>query len=165
MTIYYAFDLLAEHDRDWRPEPYHLRRQRLHELFAGVTPPLQLVPATDNRDEALRWLDPSSALVGIEGLLVKARDQAYRAGRTADWRKIRSVGRGPTWRAVLAGEWVDAVRDGCGTRDEQRTACRSQGLLCTPGPRRGSADHRHDIRATIARRSAIPMPGGPSKTS
>lgn len=83
VTIYYiAFDLLAEQERDWRPQPYYQRRRRLEEVFAGVAPPLQLIPATDNQQTALRWLDPSSALVGIEGLLVKARDQPYRAGRT-----------------------------------------------------------------------------------
>jgi ATP-dependent DNA ligase len=86
-----AFDLLAEQERDWRPEPYDQCRRRLEELFAGVAPPLQLVPATDDQEEALRWLDPSSALVGIEGVLVKARDQPYRAGRTGAWRKVRRM--------------------------------------------------------------------------
>jgi ATP dependent DNA ligase-like protein len=90
VTIYYiAFDLVAAEDRDWRPEPYRRRRARLEELFTGVAPPLQLSPSTTDQDEALQWLDPSSALVGIEGVLVKARDQPYRAGRTGDWRKIR----------------------------------------------------------------------------
>jgi ATP-dependent DNA ligase len=62
-----AWDLLVEGDRDWRPEPHRRRRTRLEELFTGVAPPLQLSPSTTDQDEALQWLAPSSALVGIEG--------------------------------------------------------------------------------------------------
>jgi ATP-dependent DNA ligase len=87
----FAFDLLAEGDRDWRPEPHRVRRARLEALFTGVLPPLQLMPCATDRDEALPWLDRSSALVGVEGLVLKRRDQPYRAGRTGDWRKIRQT--------------------------------------------------------------------------
>jgi ATP-dependent DNA ligase len=92
IVIYYvAFDLLAERDRDWRPERQDHRRSRLEELFARVEPPLQLMPRTTELEQALPWLDRSNAQVGVEGLVVKARDQPYRAGRTGDWRKIRST--------------------------------------------------------------------------
>jgi ATP-dependent DNA ligase len=90
ITIYYiAFDLLSEGKRDWRPEPLHGRRERLEELFSGVAPPLQLMPNTTDRDEALRWLDPANVHVGIEGVVVKTADQPYRPGRTGDWLKVR----------------------------------------------------------------------------
>jgi ATP-dependent DNA ligase len=116
VTIYYiAFDLLAERDRDWLPEPQDQRRSRLEELFTDVEPPLQLMPRTTEQDQALPWLDRSNAQVGVEGLVVKARHQPYRAGRTGDWRKIRSVGSRATCRAVLAGEQLASVRDGCST--------------------------------------------------
>src|SRR5690348_13428569 len=49
------------------------------------------MPRTTKRDQALPWLDRSNAQVGVEGLVVKARNQPYRAGRTGDWRKIRST--------------------------------------------------------------------------
>lgn len=92
IVIYYvAFDLLAERDRDWRPEHQDRRRRRLEELFIRVEPPMQLMPRTTEREQALPWLDRSNAQVGVEGLVVKARDQPYRAGRTGDWRKIRST--------------------------------------------------------------------------
>jgi ATP-dependent DNA ligase len=90
ITIYYiAFDLLAEATRDWRPEPYHQRRQQLEDLFDGVAPPLQLMPNTTDQGESMRWMDPTNAQVGIEGVVVKTADQPYRAGRTGDWLKIR----------------------------------------------------------------------------
>ena len=47
------------------------------------------MPNTTDRAEAMRWLDPANALVGIEGVVVKTADQPYRAGRTGDWRKVR----------------------------------------------------------------------------
>jgi bifunctional non-homologous end joining protein LigD len=93
VTIYYVtFDLIFEDDRDWRPQPYRARRLRLEQLLAGIEPPLQLSPATTDQKQAMQWLNPAMAHRGIEGILVKDRDKPYRAGRTGDWRKIRSVG-------------------------------------------------------------------------
>jgi ATP-dependent DNA ligase len=57
-------------------------------VFTDVAPPLQLMPRTTEQDQALPWLDRSNAQVGVEGLVVKARNQPYRAGRTGHWRKI-----------------------------------------------------------------------------
>jgi ATP-dependent DNA ligase len=57
ITIYYiAFDLLAEDQTDLRQEPYHQRRALLEHHFAGVQPPLQLIPSTTDHTAALRWM-------------------------------------------------------------------------------------------------------------
>jgi hypothetical protein len=130
VTIYYVtFDLITEDDRDWRPEPYRARRRRLEQLLAGVEPPLQLTPATTDQNQAMQWLNPVMAHSGIEGFLVKDREKPYRVGRTGDWRKVRSVGQGATYRAVLTGEQLDAVRDGCSSLDGPWRACRSQSCM------------------------------------
>lgn len=90
IDIYYvAFDLLAEDDQDLRQRPYLHRRERLVSRLAGVSPPVQLVPATADRDEALAWMRPELADVGIEGVVAKDAGRPYRAGRTGDWRKTR----------------------------------------------------------------------------
>jgi ATP-dependent DNA ligase len=90
VAIYYvAFDLLAAGDVDLRGEPYRVRRAALAERFAGVRPPLQLVPSTSDRDEAMQWMRPAAATIGIEGVVAKDASQPYRAGRSGDWRKIR----------------------------------------------------------------------------
>ncbi|WIX82838.1 hypothetical protein QRX50_19685 [Amycolatopsis carbonis] len=90
-VIYYvAFDLLAEGHRDHRSSTYQQRRARLEQLMHGVPPPLQLMPATTDRDQAMTWMDPACARVGIEGVVVKPPGKPYRPGR-ADWIKVRST--------------------------------------------------------------------------
>jgi ATP-dependent DNA ligase len=90
IDIYFiAFDVLADGADDLRRQPYRDRRERLVLRLAGVRPPVQLVPATADRDEALTWMRPELADVGIEGVVAKHADRPYRAGRTGDWRKIR----------------------------------------------------------------------------
>lgn len=114
-AIYYvAFDLLADGEVDLRSESYRIRRAALEARFAGVGPPLQLVPSTTNRTEAMQWMRPEAAHVGIEGIVAKDTTKPYRAGRTGDWRKIR--------QKIV----VDAVVVGC-----RRCAGPARG----PGPR------------------------------
>lgn len=90
VTIYYvAFDLLAANTRDLRGDVYRVRRERLEGLFANAAPPLQLVPSTPDRDTALAWMRGEVAEIGIEGVVAKLVDRAYRPGRTGDWVKTR----------------------------------------------------------------------------
>ncbi|MFD3455670.1 ATP-dependent DNA ligase [Streptomyces sp. NPDC058691] len=84
---YAAFDLLAAGGTDLRGRPYDERRAALTTLLAPLGPPLQPVPMTTERDEALHWY-ASLAASGIEGLVVKGRAQRYRPGRR-DWLKLR----------------------------------------------------------------------------
>ena len=92
VTIYYtAFDLLADETGDLRGRPYRDRRALLEQRLAAVTPPLQLVPATPDPDAAAAWLAPEVADLGIEGVVAKKASEPYRAGRTGDWRKVRST--------------------------------------------------------------------------
>ncbi|WP_167384537.1 hypothetical protein [Amycolatopsis tolypomycina] len=75
VTIYFvAFDLLADSTTDLRSKRYRERRARLEQLFAGVTPPLQLAPSTTDRAAALAWMQPEVSAVGIEGIVAKLQD-------------------------------------------------------------------------------------------
>lgn len=90
VAIYYVvFDLLADGEADLRGEPFRVRRSVLEERFAAVRPPLQLAPATGDRGEAMQWMRPDAATIGIEGIVAKDVTKPYRPGRTGDWRKIR----------------------------------------------------------------------------
>lgn len=90
VVYYVAFDLLAEGDRDYRSAANQDRRARLEQLMTRARPPLQLVTRTTNRDEAMDWMQPHAAALGIEGVVVKRLDRPYRAGRS-DWIKVRST--------------------------------------------------------------------------
>ncbi|MGW1468478.1 ATP-dependent DNA ligase [Streptomyces sp. NPDC002308] len=85
---YVVWDVL-EHPvhGDVRGRPYTERRALLLDLLAGVGPPIQVTPSTDDRALALLWQE---ALVdqGVEGLVVKAGSAAYPSG-TRGWVKVR----------------------------------------------------------------------------
>ncbi|MGV2919586.1 ATP-dependent DNA ligase [Streptomyces alfalfae] len=84
---YAAFDLLAEGGDDCRRLPYAERRARLVRLLAPWGPPLQAVPSTTDRDTALTWYETLPE-TGVEGLVAKRLDGAYRSGTRA-WLKLR----------------------------------------------------------------------------
>lgn len=81
------FDVLALDGTDLRRSPYEERRRTLTELLAPLGPPLQTVPMTTDRDEAVGWYEGLAA-IGIEGLVVKGLAQPYRP-RRRDWLKLR----------------------------------------------------------------------------
>ncbi|MBM7173649.1 AAA family ATPase [Streptomyces sp. G44] len=84
---YAAFDLLAEGGEDCRRLPYAQRRARLVRLLAPWGPPLQAVPSTTDRQLALTWYETLPE-TGVEGLVIKRLDSAYRGGTRA-WLKLR----------------------------------------------------------------------------
>jgi ATP-dependent DNA ligase len=95
-----AFDLLAAEGVDVRQQPLSLRRALLETLLDGVPPPLQLVPQTDDADEARDWLaEYAENPVGIEGVVVKGSASRYLPGRR-EWAKLRLR---DTVEAVVAG--------------------------------------------------------------
>ena len=70
LASYVAFDVLQLAGRDLAAEPLRVRRRRLEALLPGLSPPLQITPATRDFDTARQWLsDYAAAGVGIEGLL------------------------------------------------------------------------------------------------
>ncbi|MGW6877418.1 ATP-dependent DNA ligase [Streptomyces xanthophaeus] len=85
-----AFDLLAHPDPalgDVRGHPYVERRRLMLELLQDVSPPIQAVPATDDRETALIWFQALQGQ-GIEGIVAKRGASPYRGGQRL-WEKIR----------------------------------------------------------------------------
>ncbi|MFJ3083002.1 DNA ligase [Streptomyces halstedii] len=72
---------------DCRTLPYTQRRTHLLDLLADVPPPIQAVPATDDRDVAVAWYEGLHAQ-GIEGVVAKRGSSGYPSGRRG-WVKIR----------------------------------------------------------------------------
>ncbi|GGV45515.1 ATP-dependent DNA ligase [Streptomyces spectabilis] len=84
-----AFDVIVDRGQDRRGWPYHRRRALLEDLVAPIGPPLQVVPMTRDRAQALAWLaDEDLAAAGVEGVLAKPWTQAYPGGRRG-WLKLR----------------------------------------------------------------------------
>ncbi|MEW1760524.1 DNA ligase [Streptomyces cyaneofuscatus] len=82
-----AWDLLAHAELgDVRSRPYVERRALLLDALKDVGPPLQVVPATNDRDTALLWYEALRSQ-GVEGLVAKHTTSTYRAARI--WRKVR----------------------------------------------------------------------------
>jgi ATP-dependent DNA ligase len=82
-----AFDLLAVAGPDIRGVPLSGRRELLEALAADWRPPLNLSPATMDRELAKRWFEEMPA-TGIEGLLIKGAAQTYDGGRRI-WSKVK----------------------------------------------------------------------------
>ncbi|MFE2973409.1 DNA ligase [Streptomyces sp. NPDC059258] len=85
---YAVWDVLEDPDRGQVTGlPYTERRQLLVDLIGHLGPPIQAVPATDDRDVALAWFDGLQEQ-GIEGVVCKKGTAPYPLGRRA-WLKVR----------------------------------------------------------------------------
>jgi DNA ligase-1 len=96
-AVFVAYDLLEHGGQDWRPLPLAQRRAALEGLLQGrlrLSPALSL-PAW----EQLEALRQQAAAVGAEGLMLKALDSPYQAGRR----------RGSWWKHKRDPYTLDAV--------------------------------------------------------
>lgn len=127
-VVVLAYDLLEWEGHDWRSRPQHERRTQLEQLIdACRSPVLMPSPVIQGKN----WLDldtqrEASRSLGVEGMMLKARDSLYGVGRTKDmgvWWKWKvdpfSVDavliyaqRGHGRRASLYSDYTFAVWDG-----------------------------------------------------
>ncbi|KTC59308.1 ATP-dependent DNA ligase [Pseudomonas savastanoi] len=127
-VVVLAYDLLEWQGDDWRSRPQHERRTQLETLIESVqSEVLMPSPLLTCKD----WLDlatqrEASRSLGVEGMMLKARDSLYGVGRTKDmgvWWKWKidpfSVDavliyaqRGHGRRASLYSDYTFAVWDG-----------------------------------------------------
>ncbi|WP_353962590.1 DNA ligase [Streptomyces sp. NBC_00378] len=87
---YVCWDVLQHPDPaigDCRSRPYTERSAFLLQLLSDVGPPIQAVPASDDRDVAMLWYDTLREQ-GIEGIVCKRGGAGYPSGRRG-WAKVR----------------------------------------------------------------------------
>lgn len=98
-VVLYAFDVLAQGDRDLRPLALVERRERLEKVLVGAGEALRLSEAFDDPVALLAELE----VIGVEGIVSKRRDAPYPAGTRSGWVKVKTA----SWRAAHAdrGEW------------------------------------------------------------
>jgi ATP-dependent DNA ligase len=82
-AAYVAFDLLAEGDESLMESPLAERRER---LLKAVGKPIEVTPATDDREAAAVWLTGHS-----EGVVAKKADSPYLPGERSPMVKIKRV--------------------------------------------------------------------------
>ena len=127
-VVVLGYDLLEWQGEDWRSRPQAERRARLEQLISDCRSPVLLPsPVLEGQD----WVDlarqrEASRSLGVEGMMLKARDSLYGVGRTKDmgvWWKWKvepfSVDavliyaqRGHGRRASLYSDYTFAVWDG-----------------------------------------------------
>lgn len=102
-VVVLAYDLLEWHGEDWRSRPQHERRTQMEQVIAQAADPvLRPSPVLTGED----WLDlgrqrEASRTLGVEGMMLKARDSLYGVGRTKDM--------GAWWKWKVDPFSVDAV--------------------------------------------------------
>ncbi|MDG9924265.1 MULTISPECIES: ATP-dependent DNA ligase [unclassified Pseudomonas] len=123
-----GYDLLEWQGHDWRSRPQHERRAQLEQVIAACASP-RLMPSPllhGDSWQALAGQREASRRLGVEGMMLKARDSLYGVGRTKDmgvWWKWKvdpfSVDavliyaqRGHGRRASLYSDYTFAVWDG-----------------------------------------------------
>ena len=100
----YAFDVLAMDGDDLRHLPLTMRKGNLARLLAHRPDGIFVAPF--EQGEIGPDLFRAACRMGLEGLVSKRRDRAYRGGRCAHWIKIKS----PNSPAMKRAELVDWSR-------------------------------------------------------
>ncbi|WP_282347867.1 ATP-dependent DNA ligase [Pseudomonas sp. PS01301] len=102
-VVVLAYDLLEWQGEDWRSRPQHERRTQMEQVIAQAADPvLRPSPVLTGED----WMDlgrqrEASRALGVEGMMLKARDSLYGVGRTKDM--------GTWWKWKVDPFSVDAV--------------------------------------------------------
>jgi DNA ligase-1 len=102
-VVVLAYDLLEWQGEDWRSRPQHERRTQMEQVISKAADPvLRPSPVLTGED----WLDlgrqrEASRALGVEGMMLKARDSLYGVGRTKDM--------GTWWKWKVDPFSVDAV--------------------------------------------------------
>lgn len=102
-VVVMAYDLLEWQGEDWRSRPQAERREQLQALLAACQSPVLLPsPIVTGQD----WFDlarqrEASRSLGVEGMMLKARNALYGVGRTKDM--------GVWWKWKIDPFSVDAV--------------------------------------------------------
>ncbi len=88
--VYYLFDLLHVDGEDLRQTPLVERKTLLEKLISGSSSTLRFSEAFDADGAAVL---KNACGLGLEGIVSKLREAAYRSGRSNDWRKSKCIGR------------------------------------------------------------------------
>ena len=98
----YAFDLLELNGDDLRRDPLAVRKATLASLLARAAPGLRFNAHIDEKDGPLVFAQ--ACKLGLEGIVSKRRNSAYRSGRSSDWIKSKNPA-APAVRREAEEDW------------------------------------------------------------
>jgi bifunctional non-homologous end joining protein LigD len=86
-TFLYAFDLIELNGDDLRRDPLEVRKATLASIVAKASPGIRF-------NEHIEGDGPTvfvhACTMGLEGIVSKRKDSAYRSGRSPDWLKMKN---------------------------------------------------------------------------
>jgi bifunctional non-homologous end joining protein LigD len=87
-TFLYAFDLIELNGDDLRHDPLKVRKATLASIAAKASPGIRF-------NEHMEGDGPTvfahACKMGLEGIVSKRKDSAYRSGRSPDWLKMKNL--------------------------------------------------------------------------
>ena len=98
----YAFDLVELNGDDLRRDPLAVRKATLASLLARAARGLRFNAHIDEKDGPLVFAQ--ACKLGLEGIVSKRRNSAYRSGRSSDWIKSKNPA-APAVRREAEEDW------------------------------------------------------------
>jgi bifunctional non-homologous end joining protein LigD len=84
----YAFDLIELNGDDLRPDPLEGRKATLEMILAEAGPGIRFNEHMEGDGETVFR---HACKLGLEGIVSKRKDSAYRSGRSPDWVKMKNA--------------------------------------------------------------------------
>jgi bifunctional non-homologous end joining protein LigD len=84
----HAFDLIELNGDDLRRDPLEVRKATLASVLAKAAPGLRLNEHLEHHDGEVVFRH--ACKLGLEGIVSKRKDSAYRSGRSPDWLKMKN---------------------------------------------------------------------------
>jgi bifunctional non-homologous end joining protein LigD len=103
-TFLYAFDLIELNGDDLRRDPLEVRKATLRSMLAKAGLGLRF-------NEHMEGDGPTvfahACKMGLEGIVSKRKDSAYRSGRSPDWLKMKNPAAPAMKREAAEEDWGD----------------------------------------------------------
>ena len=84
----YAFDLIELNGDDLRRDPLEVRKATLRGMLAKAGLGLRL---NEHLEGDGSTIFAHACMLGLEGIVSKRKDSAYRSGRSPDWLKMKNA--------------------------------------------------------------------------
>src|SRR6516225_7191881 len=85
-TFLYAFDLNELNGDDLRRDPLEVRKATLASIVPKASPGIRF---NEHMEGDGPTVFPHACKLGLEGVVSKRKDSAYRSGRSPDWLKMK----------------------------------------------------------------------------